>query len=347
MTNQASSLLTGHWFNVTIRNVRLEANRRFAFNMILQRHPMSHSPAVPQTRPQPPLQAYLVVLVGVAAISLGSILIRLAQQDGVPSLFIAAARLAIAALILTPITLRRHADEIRHLSRSDLTFAGISGVFLAVHFATWVASLEYTSVLISVVLVNTHPLWVALLEVFFLKARLGRPVIIGLVIGLAGSVVVALPTGGAFSMGSNPVLGSLLALIGAITVAVYFTIGRKLRGGLSLLAYIWLVYSCAAVTLLLAVIITGTPLGGYTPQAYLWLVSMALIPQLMGHTSFNYVLKFLPATYVSIATQLEPATSALIAYALFTEVPSGLQVAGSAVILTGIILATLGQSRPA
>lgn len=306
---------------------------------------MSDAPALSQSRPQTPLQAYLVVLLGVAAISLGSILIRLAQQDGVPSLVIAAARLTIASLILTPITLRQHAAEIGRISRSDLTLAGISGAFLAVHFATWVASLEYTSVLISVVLVNTHPLWVALLEVFFLKARLGRAVILGLIIGLAGSVVVALPSGGEFSVGSNPLLGSALALIGAITVAVYFTIGRKLRGGLSLLTYIWLVYSCAALVLLLAVIVTGTPILGYVPQAYLWLLSMALIPQLVGHSSFNYVLKFLPATYVSIATQLEPATSAAIAYFLFTEVPSALQIIGSVVILTGIILATLGQSR--
>lgn len=306
---------------------------------------MSDAPAIPRSYSKVPLQAYLVVILGVAAISMGSIFIRLAQQEGVPSLMIAAGRLGIASLILTPITLRRHAGEIRQISRNDLVFAGISGVFLAVHFATWVASLEYTSVLISVVLVNTHPLWVALLEVFFLKARLGRPVILGLMIGLAGSAVVALPAGGEFSAGSNPLLGSTLALIGAIAVAVYFIIGRKLRGGLSLLTYIWLVYSCAALVLLLAVILAGIPILGYPPLAYLWLVGMALIPQLMGHTSFNYVLKFLPATYVSIATQFEPAASAAIAYFLFTEIPSALQIIGSAVILAGIFLATLGQTR--
>lgn len=306
---------------------------------------MSDAPAIASAYPKVRLQAYLVVILGVAAISMGSIFIRLALQEGVPSLMIAAGRLGIASLILTPITLRRHAAEIRQIRRSDLVFAGISGVFLAIHFATWVASLEYTSVLISVVLVNTHPLWVALLEVFFLKARLGRPVILGLIIGLAGSAVVALPSGGEFSVGSNPLLGSTLALIGAIAVAVYFIIGRKLRGGLSLLAYIWLVYSCAALVLLLAVIVAGIPILGYPPVAYLWLVGMALIPQLMGHTSFNYVLKFLPATYVSIATQFEPAASAAIAFFLFTEVPSGLQVLGSVVILGGIFLATLGQSR--
>jgi drug/metabolite transporter (DMT)-like permease len=133
--------------------------------------------------------------------------------------------------------------------------------------------------------------------------------------------------------------------MGAVAVAVYFIIGRKLRGSLSLLAYIWLVYSCAALVLLLAVVLTGVPILGYPSQAYLWLVGLAIIPQLMGHTSFNYVLKFFPATYVSIATQLEPAASAAIAYFLFSEVPSVVQIIGSIVILAGILLATLGQSR--
>ncbi|HEX2907766.1 MAG TPA: DMT family transporter, partial [Phototrophicaceae bacterium] len=193
----------------------------------------------PSTRPQATFQAYLVIILGLAAISMGSIFIRLAQQEHLPSLFIAAGRLTIAALILTPFALRSHTDEIRRLQRSDLLLAGISGVFLAIHFATWVASLEYTSVLISVVLVNTHPLWVALLEVLLLKARLGRLVILGLVIGLAGSIFVALPADGTLAVGNNPLLGSGLAIAGAIAVAIYFAIGRKLRGGLSLLAYIW------------------------------------------------------------------------------------------------------------
>lgn len=325
-----------------------------------QRHTMTEAQPLSLARPQATLRAYLVIVIGIAAISMGSIFIRLAQQEGMPSLMIAAGRLGIASLILTPLALRRHADEIRRLQRSDLVFAAIAGLFLAAHFATWVLSLEYTSVLISVVLVNTHPLWVALLEVFFLKARLARPVIIGLVIGITGSAVVAglinnllaglgvvIPAEGIVTVGESPLLGSLLALAGAMTVAVYFTIGRKLRGGLSLLVYIWLVYSCAAITLLLAVLLMGISIIGYSLQGYIWLVSMALIPQLMGHTSFNYVLKFFPATYVSIATQLEPAASAAIAYFLFRETPLPFQIVGSVVILGGIILATLGQTRSA
>ncbi len=292
-----------------------------------------------------PLQAYVVIAMGVLAVSLAAIFIRLAQNEGIPSLFIAAARMTIASLVLTPFTLLRHSQEIRNLHRPELTLAGVSGIFLAAHFATWILSLEYTSVLISVVLVNSNPLWVAVLEVFFLRAQLGRWVIIGLLIGIVGSIIVAIPPTGAVESGSNPLLGVFLAISGAITVAVYFVIGRKLRGKLSLLPYIWLVYGCSAIVLLGVVFFARIPIVGYSIEGYFYLVAMALVPQLIGHSSFNYVLKYFPATYVGIAVQLEPAFSAIIAFFLFQEIPLPFQILGSAVILAGVVLASLGQAR--
>ncbi|MBL8161368.1 MAG: DMT family transporter [Anaerolineae bacterium] len=300
---------------------------------------------ITSTEAQPPLRAYLVIAMGVLAVSLAAIFIRLAQDEGIPSLVIAAGRMTVATLLLTPLTLRRYSAEIRSLGRPELLLAGISGVFLAAHFATWILSLEYTSVLISVVLVNSHPIWVALLEIFFLRARLARLVVIGLVIGILGSIIVAVPSGGVVALGDNPLLGIVLAITGAITVAVYFVIGRKLRGKLSLLPYIWLVYGCSAIVLLLVVALMRIPVTGYSVQGYIWIVAMALVPQLLGHSSFNYVLKYFPATYVGIAVQLEPVFSAIIAFFLFSESPLPLQIVGSATILAGVVLASLGQSQ--
>lgn len=294
---------------------------------------------------QTPLQAYLVIVMGVLAVSLAAIFIKLAQNEGIPSLVIAASRMTIASLVLTPFTLRRHSQEIRNLGRSDLTLIVVSGVFLATHFATWIFSLEYTSVLISVVLTNTNPLWGAALEVAFLGAKLGRWVIIGLIIGVIGSIIVAIPAEGVVESGANPLLGSFLAIISAIAVAVYFVIGRKMRGKLSLLPYIWLVYSCAAIVLLGVVFLARIPITGYSTDGYLYLVAMALVPQLIGHSSFNFVLKYFPATYVGIAVQLEPAFSAIIAFFLFQEIPLPFQIMGSAIILAGVVFASLGQSR--
>jgi len=290
-----------------------------------------------------PLQAYIVISIGVLAVSLASILIKLAQAEAVPSTLIAASRMTIASLVLTPITLRRYRKEIQGLHRNQLTLAAVSGLFLAIHFATWVKSFEYTSVLVGVVLVNTNPLWAAILEFIFLRAKLGRLVLIGLAIGIIGSIVVALPKGGSLQFEANA--GSLLALIGAVAVAVYFVIGRNLRATLSLIPYIWLVYGCSAIFLLILVAATGVPVLGYSAKGYLFLILTALIPQLIGHSSLNFALRYFPASYVGIAAQLEPVLSAIVAFLLFTEIPTGLQIIGSAIILSGVVLASVGQTQ--
>jgi drug/metabolite transporter (DMT)-like permease len=292
-----------------------------------------------------PWQAYLVIALGIIATSSGSIFIKLAQAEGVPSLLIAAARMTIATLVLTPIIISRYRSELPSLNRRQLVLASLSGFFLALHFATWIKSFEYTIVLVSVVLVSTNPLWAAALEVIFLRARLSRIILISLVIGIIGSLIVALPTNQITTLGNSPVLGSLLALIGAMAVAVYFVIGRKLRASLSLVPYIWLVYGCAAIFLVIVVIVSGIPLTGYSLQGYVWLVAMALVPQLIGHSSFNFALKYFPASYVGIAGQLEPVLSTILAFLIFTEIPASVQIIGSIIILSGVVLASLSQSR--
>lgn len=291
----------------------------------------------------PPVQAYSVLIMGVIAVSLGSIFIRLAQNEGMPSLLVAAGRVTIASLILTLPVLRRYSDYIRQLEKRDWLLLGMAGLFLAVHFATWVSSLEYTSVLISVALVNTNPLWVAVLEVLFLKARLSRAMLFALALAFAGGLILVLPGSGTIELGKSPVLGAALAVTGAASVAVYFTTGRKLRAKLPLLPYIWLVYGMASLVLIAVLLMTGTQVTGYSAAGYFWLVVMAVIPQLVGHSALNYALGYLQATFVTLSSQLEPAVSAIFAFFLFQETPGWLQVLGSVTILAGIILATASQ----
>ncbi|NWF68173.1 MAG: DMT family transporter [Chloroflexi bacterium] len=293
-----------------------------------------------------PLSVFIALGCGILAISLASIFIRLAQDSGVPSLLIAGARLAIATLLLTPFVLRRHGERLRQLTRAEMGLAALSGVFLALHFATWISSLEYTSVLISVVLVTTSPIWAALLERLFLGARLQRAVLIGLAIVIVGGVVVALPAGGEnVTVGSNPLLGGVLSLLGAVTVAAYLIIGRKVRAEMPLLPYIWLVYGCAALTLIVILLLLRVPLVGYVPESYLWMLALALLPQLVGHTSFNYALRYLPATLVGVISQMEPIGSAIMAFIIFQEFPGILAIGGGALILAGVLIATLGQTQ--
>ncbi len=291
-------------------------------------------------------QVYAILAAGILAVSLSAVFIRLAQAEGIPSLLIAAFRLTLAAALLTPITLRRHQAALRGLSRSDFLLIFLSGLFLALHFILWTSSLEYTSVLISVVLVTTTPLWSALLELIFLRARISRLTLIGLLIAIAGGIIISLPAADeTLRLGNNPLFGGLLAVTGAIAMAVYLVIGRKVRENLPLLPYIWLVYSSAAVFALFAVLLTSTPITGYSNQGYLWMILVSLFPQLIGHTSFNYALEYLSATFIGIVTQSEPVGSAIFAFFIFQEIPRPSQIFGSLIILGGVILASLGQGK--
>jgi drug/metabolite transporter (DMT)-like permease len=298
-----------------------------------------------QTSPQvavvPNWRPYVALVIGVLAASTAAIFIRLAQEAAAPSLVLAAARLSIASIILTPLVLRRHWPAVRAVSFGDLKWALVSGVVLALHFATWITSLEYTAVVNSVTLVTTTPLWVALLAPIFLGEKLDRWAVAGLILALSGGILVGLSgESGDPPTRSAPLLGNGLALIGAIMAAIYFMIGRRLRARLHLTVYIWLVYSTAAIILVLVVLVSGERVGGLPGRAYLWMLMLGLVPQLIGHSSFNYALGFLSAAYVSLVILGEPIGSGLLAIIFLNEWPVWLQLVGSALILVGIGVAS-------
>ncbi len=277
---------------------------------------------------------------------------RLAQAESVPSLVIAAYRTAVATLILLPMMLLRHRDEVRGLGRADWRLALLSGVLLALHFATWISSLAYTSVASSTVLVSTSPLWVALASPFFLGESFTRPLKIGMGLALVGSMLIGVAgtlawvdgrvvftTGMVAGAAGRPLLGNALALLGAVAAAGYLLIGRKLRVRLSLVSYITLVYATAALCLIVVVYLTGNSMFGYSPQAYLIFLLMALGPQLLGHSSFNYALAYLPAAIVGATTFAEPIGASILAFLIFGEVPGPLVLLGGAFVFAGLLAA--------
>jgi drug/metabolite transporter (DMT)-like permease len=286
-------------------------------------------------------------------VSTASIFVRFAQVEA-PSLVIAALRLGFAVVAIAPLTLVRYRGELRALSRRELLLAVLSGGFLALHFAAWITSLEYTSVVSSVVLVSTGPLWVALLSPLFLKEALTRTVLIGMLLALLGGAVIALGDSCQIDHGlvcpslagflhQEALLGNLLALLGAWALAGYLMIGRRLRRGMSLLPYIFLVYGVAAAALLTAMFAAGQSLAGFSGMTYLWIVLLALVPQLIGHTTFNWLLRFVPATLVAIVTLGEPVGSAVLAYFILRELPAVLTLLGGVLILAGIYIS--GRKR--
>jgi drug/metabolite transporter (DMT)-like permease len=292
-----------------------------------------------QIETQAPISPYLGMAAGVVAVSTAAIAIRLAQE-GAPSLSVAAWRLTLASAILAPLALGRYRDELFQLTRSELKRAVIAGVFLALHFAAWISSLEFTSVAASVVLVATNPLFVGLLSPLLLGEAAPRLMLVGILIAVIGSGVIGLDGLGG---GPDPLIGDLLALAGAVCAAGYMMIGRTLRRALSLLTYIFVVYGVAAITLLLAVLVAGQPMGGFSLDTYGWLLYLAVGPQLVGHTSFNWALRYLSAAYVTVTLLSEPIGSSLLAWALFDEPPTQLEIFGGALILAGIAVASRAE----
>ncbi|MEO0564246.1 MAG: DMT family transporter, partial [Chloroflexota bacterium] len=262
-----------------------------------------------------------------------------------PSLYIAMFRLIGAAAVLTLPTLMRHRNELSVLNRRQWGLATISGMFLAAHFAFWNLSLEYTTVLVSVTLVSTTPLFAALSEWLFLRQLPRNVVLIGMVFAIGGGILLAIPVDisnvSASTSGDNDLLGGVLALLGAVAMAAYLTIGRSLRANLALLPYIWIVYGIGGLVMLPVLFAQDVPLTGYSVNGYLWLIALALIPQLIGHSSLNYAVKYLSATYISVTTKLEPIVSAAIAFFAFSEIPNRWEITGSAIILTGVLVASL------
>ncbi|MCS7178459.1 MAG: DMT family transporter [Anaerolineae bacterium] len=279
---------------------------------------------------------HLALLVGVLAASTASPIIRLAQAE-VDSLAIAAWRLTLASLILAPIALTAQREELRRLTRRDGLLMLASGAMLALHFATWISSLAYTSVAASVVLVSTSPLFVGLGSFLILRERLSRSLLVSLAVATLGSIIIGMNDWG---QGTHRLTGDLLALAGALSVAGYFLIGRRLRARLSLLAYVFPVYATAAAVLLAVAMLTRVPLGGYPPVHWLWLLLLAVGPQITGHSSLNWALRHLPATYVTLAILGEPVGSSILAWIILGETPGVATLIGGVLVLTGIAIAT-------
>jgi drug/metabolite transporter (DMT)-like permease len=282
--------------------------------------------------------AYAALGLGVVIVSSSSILTRYAQAAGASSLSIAAVRLVLAALVLTPFALSRRTGEIGALTRRDVLLGLAAGGLLAAHFATWITSLAYTSVASSTALVTTNPIWIAVVSVVWFRERMRKGLIAAIGFALCGSALIFLAEGGGGGMQPDPRLGDTLALIGSITVSGYLLIGRSLRRRLSLLAYIWVVYTGAALVLVTVALAAREPLWGFSATAWACMVAIALGPQLMGHTIFNWALKRVSATFIALAILGEPIGSAVFALILFGEGFSLLQIIGFALLLAGIYL---------
>lgn len=299
--------------------------------------------------PSPPAKAVVIAAVAVAifAVSAAAILIRKAEA---PPLAIAFWRNALATVFLLPLALRTgpaaFRAQLRPLksSRKTAALAIASGVCLALHFGLWIPSLVYTSVAVSVVLVCTQPVFVAIFAAIVLREKTSFLGALAIAIAIGGVALIALNDD--VAQGTNPHLGAILALGGAVTVAFYVLVGRGLRStGVGLYPYVIVVYSVASLTLLLACLVLDVPLLGYAPRAWGWLLAIALGPQILGHTLMNWSLEHVPAPVLSATILAEPVVSAGLAWVVLDEKLTAQTAAGDGIVLSALALLLWSRAR--
>ncbi|HYF78583.1 MAG TPA: DMT family transporter [Symbiobacteriaceae bacterium] len=266
-------------------------------------------------------------MLGVLSVSGASVLFKFATAE---PLVVAMYRLAFSVLLLgIPLLWRRPG----RIARRDLMLALLSGVFLAAHFGTWFFSLKLTSVASSTVLVTMHPFIVLLYGYFAWGERTRGWAVAGVALAVLGAILVSW---GDFRLDASALLGDLLAFLGAVTVSGYFLIGRHLRQRLGAVEYSVLAYASATVVLLVAATLWGSPLTGFAPSNWWIFTALAVFPTIFGHTLFNWALKFVPASVISVSILGEPIGASILAWVIWRTAPGPMSLVGGTLILTGV-----------
>jgi len=278
------------------------------------------------------VKPYIILFAGVLSVSFAAIFIRLADA---PPLVIATYRLAIASVILIPIASIKSMRDLNRLSKHDILLILLSSAFIALHFGLWITSLSYTSIVSSVVLVTSHPAFVAVISYFLWGERLNKLTISGIVVALTGVILINY---GDLTFGSQAIIGNLLALLAGFAMGAYLVIGRQLRTRIDILSYLTIIYTFSAVLLLAATMTFGYSFFGYPHITYIMLILLALIPQLVGHSCLNLAVRLMPVTLVSVAILGEPVGATLLGSFILGEMPTTNEIVGGLLILGGIFI---------
>jgi drug/metabolite transporter (DMT)-like permease len=283
-------------------------------------------------------RGYGLLALAVACVSVGSIFIRLAHA---PALAVAFYRIGLASLIIGPFAAPSLVRTWPALSWRRRAVLLASGVSLGVHFGTWIASLSFTSVAASVLLVNTAPLFTLFFSWWLLGERASAAILIAMGVALAGAALIA---AGDWGDGVASLKGDALAVVGAVTLSLYHVIGRGLREALPLSAYMFGVWATAAATLGVLAVVAHVPLAGYSLRAFGLFLALALVPTVFGHGLVNRSLRRIPAPTVGLFLLGEPLAAAAMAYLAFGEVPGRLTLAGGVLVMAALVLVVRSES---
>jgi len=276
---------------------------------------------------------YLALAIAVSAVSFAAVLIRLSRA---PPMAIATYRMSITTLILCPPAILSGAySEVARVTRKEAAIIFIAGTALAVHFASWISSLSFTSVASSVIIVNLSPVLVAVIGRYLLRERVTPRMALGMGAALIGCSIIA-----SVDLGSDEInlQGDIYAFAGALAAAVYVLGGRMIRQNIGLFAYVLPVYAVCSLILAGASVLLKTPLYPYQEQEYLIFLALAIVPTIFGHTMYNWALRFVPASLVAVSLLGEPVGAAALAGVILHEYPPPMAVLGAALTLIGIYI---------
>jgi len=286
---------------------------------------------VKRSRAQAGKSPYLALSIAVSAVSFAAILIRLSKA---PPMAIATYRMSITTLILCPPAILSGAySEVARVTRKEAAMILLAGTALAVHFASWISSLSFTSVASSVLIVNLSPVFVAVAGHYLLRERVTPRMALGMAVALLGVSIIA-----SVDLGSDEInlRGDIYAFVGALAAAVYVLGGRMIRQNIGLFAYVLPVYAVCSLILVGASVLLKTPLYPYQEQEYLIFLALAIVPTIFGHTMYNWALRFVPASLVAVSLLGEPVGAAALAGVILHEYPTPMTVLGAALTLIGI-----------
>ena len=286
-----------------------------------------------------------IILTIIFSAGVTPIAIRITQSEGMPSLVIVLFRLWLVSLGLLPLVWARYREDLRRVTRRQWLLSGIAGFWLAVNLLLLFAALEYTSVLMTSVLRRTSPIWIVLPEIVIFGAVFSRRFWLSLVVTVVGVTLVGIGGLSAIEAGSDPLLGGAMAIAGSFCFGAYLLIGRQLNNLIPPLLYSFLVFFSAALVTTVFVAATGTPISGYPLNGYVWTVVVTILAQVLGHVFMNLALQFFTATALAILLQVGVVVSAVIALFIFGEIPSILQIVGSALVIYGVVVATIEQTQ--
>lgn len=282
---------------------------------------------------------YIILFIGVLAVSTSAIFVKLATAEaGVIAFY----RLFFSVLLMLPIFVLKYRKELRLIVKRDWILTIISGIFLAFHFIFWFESLNYTSVASSTVLVTMQPLFAFIGAYLFFKEVITVKAIISAIVAIIGSVIISW---GDFQVSGTALFGDILALIACGLITGYLLFGQDVRKRMSLITYTFLVYSFSSITLLVYVVIKGEALLGHSNSDWMYFLLLAIIPTLLGHTLFNWSIKWISTTAISMAILLEPVGAAILAYYILEEYIMFSQVIGGVIIIIGILIFLMDQRK--